>query len=306
MNNESLAELAGVSKRYGKVVALDGMELQVRPAELLAVLGPNGAGKSTAISLMLGLQMPDAGTARLFSQSPLNLASRRHIGVMMQEVALPPELRVREHVDLVASYYPDPMTAEDALRLTRTLPLAARPYGKLSNGQKRQVQFAIAVVGRPKLLFLDEPTVGLDLAAREMMWSRLRELVRQGASIVLTTHYLEEAEALADRVVVLAKGRTIASGTVNQLRSLVGRKRITCETSLPPELVAAWPEVQTVIRDRARLHITASNSDAVVKRLAMADGNFLDLEVHRAGLAEAFTELTQAEPQSELTQEVAS
>jgi ABC-2 type transport system ATP-binding protein len=306
MNNESLAELSGVSKRYGKVVALDGMELQVRPAELLAVLGPNGAGKSTAISLMLGLQTPDAGTARLFSQSPLNLASRRHIGVMMQEVALPPELRVREHVDLVASYYPDPMTAEDALRLTRTLPLAARPYGKLSNGQKRQVQFAIAVVGRPKLLFLDEPTVGLDLAAREMMWSRLRELVRQGASIVLTTHYLEEAEALADRVVVLAKGHTIASGTVNQLRSLVGRKRITCETSLPPELVAAWPEVQTVIRDRARLHITASNSDAVVKRLAMADGNFLDLEVHRAGLAEAFTELTQAEPQSELTREVAS
>lgn len=306
MNNESLAELSGVSKRYGKVVALDGMELQVRPAELLAVLGPNGAGKSTAISLMLGLQTPDAGTARLFSQSPLNLASRRHIGVMMQEVALPPELRVREHVDLVASYYPDPMTAEDALRLTRTLPLAARPYGKLSNGQKRQVQFAIAVVGRPKLLFLDEPTVGLDLPSREMMWSMLRALVRQGASIVLTTHYLEEAEALADRVVVLAKGHTIASGTVNQLRSLVGRKRITCETSLPPELVASWPEVQTVIRDRARLHITASNSDAVVKRLAMADGNFLDLEVHRAGLAEAFTELTQAEPQSELTQEVAS
>jgi ABC-2 type transport system ATP-binding protein len=306
MNNESLAELSGVSKRYGKVVALDGMELQVRPAELLAVLGPNGAGKSTAISLMLGLQTPDAGSARLFSQSPLNLASRRHIGVMMQEVALPPELRVREHVDLVASYYPDPMTAEDALRLTRTLPLAARPYGKLSNGQKRQVQFAIAVVGRPKLLFLDEPTVGLDLPSREMMWSMLRELVRQGASIVLTTHYLEEAEALADRVVVLAKGHTIASGTVNQLRSLVGRKRITCETSLPPELVASWPEVQTVIRDRARLHITASNSDAVVKRLAMADGNFLDLEVHRAGLAEAFTELTQAEPQSELTQEVAS
>jgi ABC-2 type transport system ATP-binding protein len=306
MNIESLAELSGVSKRYGKVVALDGMELQVRPAELLAVLGPNGAGKSTAISLMLGLQTPDAGTARLFSQSPLNLASRRHIGVMMQEVALPPELRVREHVDLVASYYPDPMTAEDALRLTRTLPLAARPYGKLSNGQKRQVQFAMAVVGRPKLLFLDEPTVGLDLPSREMMWSMLRELVRQGASIVLTTHYLEEAEALADRVVVLAKGHTIASGTVSQLRSLVGRKRITCETSLPPELVAAWPEVQTVIRDRARLHITASNSDAVVKRLAMADGNFLDLEVHRAGLAEAFTELTQAEPQSELTQEVAS
>ena len=294
MNNELLAELSGVSKRFGKVVALDGMELQVRPAELLAVLGPNGAGKSTAISLLLGLQNPDAGTARLFGQSPLDIASRRHIGVMMQEVALAPELRVREQVDLVASYYPNPLTADDALRLTRTMPLAARPYGKLSNGQKRQVQFAMAVVGRPKLLFLDEPTVGLDLAAREMMWAMLRELVRDGASIVLTTHYLEEAEALADRVVVLAKGRTIASGTVNQLRSLVGRKRITCATTLTSELVAAWPEVQTVSRDRARLHITASNADAVVKRLAMADGNFQELEVHNAGLAEAFTELTQA------------
>ena len=230
----------------------------------------------------------------------------------MQEVVLAPELRVREHIDLVASYYPNPKTADDALRLTRTTPLAARPYGKLSNGQKRQVQFAMAVVGSPKLLFLDEPTVGLDLPAREMMWAMLRELVRQGASIVLTTHYLEEAEALADRVVVLAKGRTIASGTVNELRSLVGRKRVTCATSLTPEQVAAWPEVQTVSRDRARLNITASNADAVVKRLAVADGNFQDLEVHHAGLAEAFTELTQADrtqpelAQSEITEEVAS
>src|SRR5580700_3650885 len=293
MNNESLAELSGVSKRYGKVVALDGMELQVRPAELLAVLGPNGAGKSTAISLMLGLQTPDAGTARLFSQSPLNLASRRHIGVMMQEVALPPELRVREHVDLVASYYPDPMTAEDALRLTRTLPLAARPYGKLSNGQKRQVQFAIAVVGRPKLLFLDEPTVGLDLAAREMMWSRLRELVRQGASIVLTTHYLEEAEALADRVVVLAKGHTIASGTVGEIRAVVGRKRISCVTALAAGEVGSWPGVDSVDRDRHRLHIPASNAEVVVRRLLASDDGLEELEVRRAGLAEAFTELTQ-------------
>ena len=298
MNTNYLAELSGVSKRFDKVVALDGLELQVRPAELLAVLGPNGAGKSTAISLLLGLQRPDAGTARLFGQSPLNIASRRHIGVMMQEVTLAPELRVWEQIDLVASYYPDALSADDAMKMTRTTSLASRPYGKLSNGQKRQVQFAMAVVGRPKLLFLDEPTVGLDLPSREMMWAMLRELVREGASIVLTTHYLEEAEALADRVVVLAKGRTIASGTVNELRSLVGRKRITCATSLTVELVAAWPEVQTVSRDRGRLHITASNSDTVVKRLAIADGDFQDLEVHNAGLAEAFTELTQ-------TQEVA-
>jgi ABC-type multidrug transport system ATPase subunit len=185
--------------------------------------------------------------------------------------------------------------------------LADRRYGKLSNGQKRQVQFAMAVVGRPKLLFLDEPTVGLDLSAREMMWAMLRDLVREGASIVLTTHYLEEAEALADRVVVLAKGRTIAAGTVNDLRALVGHKRIACATFLTPELVAAWPGVQTVSRDRGRLVITANNADLIVKRLVVADADFQELEVHSAGLAEAFTELTQTEPiPTEMTEEVAS
>jgi ABC-2 type transport system ATP-binding protein len=267
--------------------------LQVRPAELLAVLGPNGAGKSTAISLMLGLQRPDSGSARLFGQSPLDIASRRQIGVMMQEVTLAPELRVREQIALVASYYPDPLRVDDALKMTRTTPLASRPYGKLSSGQKRQVQFAMAVVGRPKLLFLDEPTVGLDLPSREIMWAMLRELVREGASIVLTTHYLEEAEALSDRVVVLAKGRPIAMGTVNELRALVGRKRISCATSVSADMVAAWPGVQTVTQDRGRLHITATNAEVVVKKLVASDADFQELEVHSAGLAEAFTELTQ-------------
>jgi ABC-2 type transport system ATP-binding protein len=293
MNNDCLAELSGVSKRFGGVVALDGIDLQVRPGELLAVLGPNGAGKSTAISLLLGLQQPDQGTARLFGQSPLMIEARRSIGVMMQEVALAPELRVREQLELVASYYPDSLSPDAAMDTTHTTSLGKRPYGKLSSGQKRQVQFAMAVVGRPKLLFLDEPTVGLDLPSRENMWAMLRELVHEGASIVLTTHYLEEAEALADRVVVLAKGRAIAAGTVNELRALVGRKRITCATSLTVELVAAWPGVQTVTRDRGRLQITASDAEIVVKKLVAADADFHELEVHTAGLAEAFTELTQ-------------
>ena len=307
MNNDYLAELLGVSKRFGKVVALDGLNLQVRPGELLAVLGPNGAGKSTAISLLLGLQQPDAGTARLFGCSPLSLEARRSVGVMMQEAALAQELRVREQLELVASYYPDPLTPDAAMQMTKTTALANRPYGKLSGGQKRQVQFAIAVVGRPRLLFLDEPTVGLDVQARTLMWAMLRQLVRDGASIVLTTHYLEEAESLADRVVVLAKGRTIASGTVNEIRAVVGHKRVSCSTTLAPELIGAWPGVQSVSIDRGRLHIAASDADAVVKRLALADANFQDLEVHSAGLAEAFTELTQTEfTQTEQLQEMAS
>jgi len=293
MNHECLAELAGVSKRFGKTVALDGLDLQIRPGELFALLGQNGAGKTTAISLLLGLEKPDAGTAFLFGLSPLEVEARRKIGVMMQEAALVPELNVREQVELVASYYPDPMTPATAMQLTHTESLADRPYGKLSGGQKRQVQFALAICGRPKLLFLDEPTVGLDIQSRELMWFTLRKLVSEGASIVLTTHYLEEAEALADRVAVLAKGRVIAAGTVNEMRALVVKKQISCSSSLSVDEIRTWREVQSARRDHKGLQITAGNVEAVVRRLLDEDEDLQDLEIHRAGLAQIFTELTQ-------------
>jgi len=293
MNNDCLAELSGVSKRFGKLVALDGLDLKVRRGELLAVLGPNGAGKTTAISLLLGLRQPDKGTVRLFGRPPLSVEARRQVGVMMQEVTLAPELRVREQIDLFASYYPDPMKVDAAMEMTDTMALRDRPYGKLSSGQKRQAQFAMAICGRPRLLFLDEPTVGLDIRARELMWATLRQLVEDGCSIVLTTHYLEEAESLADRVAVLAQGRMVAFGTVSEIRAHVVRKRISCATTLTAEEVATWPEVQSASRDQQRLHITASHAETVVRRLLAADEELEELEVHRAGLAEAFTELTQ-------------
>ena len=293
MKHECLAELIRVSKHFGKIVALDGLDLQIRAGELFALLGQNGAGKTTAISLLLGQQQPDAGTAVLFGRSPLEIEARRKIGVMMQEAALVPELRVREQIEIVASYYLDPMMPAAAMQLTHTESLASRPYGKLSGGQKRQVQFALAICGRPKLLFLDEPTVGLDIQSRELMWSTLRRLVSEGASIVLTTHYLEEAEALADRVTVLAKGRVIASGTVNEMRALVVRKEISCSSSLSVEHIRTWKEVQSVRRDHQGLHITAGSVEAVVRRLLDEDEDLQDLEIHRAGLAQTFTELTQ-------------
>jgi ABC-type multidrug transport system ATPase subunit len=242
------------------------------------------------------LQQPDAGAARLFGQPPRALAARRRTGVMMQEVYLAPELRVREQVDLVASYYPAPLDVDAVLEKTRVAPLARRPYGKLSGGQKRQVQLAMAVVGRPDLLFLDEPTVGLDPQARELLWTTLRELVDQGASIVLTTHYLEEAEALADRVAVLGKGRLIASGSVSEVRALVARQRITCSTALSVEEIAAWPGVEDVSRDQHGLHVTTREAETVARRLLAADPDLTRLEVRRAGLAEAFAELTQENP----------
>jgi ABC-type multidrug transport system ATPase subunit len=288
-----LATLSNVFKRYDKTVALDGLSLDIRKGELLAVLGPNGAGKSTAISLLLGLQEPDAGSVHLFGFPPARLEGRQQVGIMMQEVTLAPEMRVRELIDLTATYYPAPLTVQETLELTHTASLADRPYGKLSAGQKRQVQFALAVCGHPALLFLDEPTVGLDVQAREMLWSTLRTLVAQGSSIVLTTHYLEEAEALAHRVAVLARGRLIATGSVDDMRALVGRRRIRCRTRLMPDEVRAWPGVISASLAEGYLQVVSVDADAVVRRLLRTDDEARDLEVQRAGLAEAFTELTQ-------------
>lgn len=288
-----LARLNGARKRYGDTVALDGLDLEVRPGELLAVLGPNGAGKSTAIGLLLGLHRADSGEASLFGRSPHDLTARRGVGVMMQEVALADALRVREHIAMTQAYYPDPLTLDEAVAVAGVQKIADRPYAKLSGGQKRQAQFALAICGRPRLLFLDEPTTGLDLISRENMWATLRRLVAGGTSIVLTTHYIEEAEALADRVVVMAKGRAIADGTVAEMRAVVLRKRIGCATGLDLAAIEAWPEVTTASRDGAQVSITTPDAEAVVRRLLAADPALADLEVRRAGLSEAFAELTQ-------------
>jgi ABC-type multidrug transport system ATPase subunit/peptidoglycan/LPS O-acetylase OafA/YrhL len=289
---EPLAQLIGARKSYGKSQALDGVAIDVRRGELLALLGPNGAGKSTAISLWLGLLQADGGQVRLMGRSPLEVESRREIGVMMQEVALEPLLSVRELVELAASYYPRPLSVQETLELTGTTGLAGQRYAKLSAGQKRQAQFAMAVVGQPKLLFLDEPTVGLDVQAREHMWRAIRRLIAGGCSVVLTTHYLEEAEALADRVVVLAKGRVIASGSITEIRSIVSRTHISCTGALTAQDVRRWPGVLDATQDAHKLMITAVDAESVVRRLLAADASVRQLEVRQADLADAFTELT--------------
>lgn len=287
-----VAALAGVTKRYGETMALDGVDLEVKPGELLALLGPNGAGKSTAISIWLGLLEPDAGSAQLMGWSPLEPASRLEVGIMLQEVNLPGHLRARELIELTASYYRDPLSVDETLALTQTQALAQRRYTKLSSGQKRQVQFAVAVCGRPRLLFLDEPTVGLDVKARQTMWRTIRGLLDGGCSIVLTTHYLEEAEALADRVAVLAGGRLVAEGTVEEMRALVARKRISCHSGIEIGEVKRWPGVVDAVRDAAGLKITACDAEGVVRCLLAADESLTRLEVTQATLTEAFTELT--------------
>lgn len=296
---DAVARLHGVVKRYGHLVALDGVDLVLRRGELLAVLGPNGAGKSTSISLLLGLIRPDGGRAELFGMDPQQIDARRRIGVMLQSAMLPPTLHVGELLRLVASYYPNPRPLKESAALAGIDDLLNRPYGKLSGGQQRRVQFALALCGRPELVFLDEPTVGMDIDARRKLWSAMRNLVAEGCSVVLTTHYLEEAEALAQRVVVMAKGRVLSEGSVDALRAHVPLARIRCATDLDAAAVSTWPLVNAAQREGDRLTIHTSEPENVLRRLLDADASLSALEVQRAGLAEAFTELTRDDEQQE-------
>ncbi|GAB2567302.1 ABC transporter ATP-binding protein [Dyella jejuensis] len=292
-SSDVVARLSGAVKRYGQLTALDGVDLVLHRGELLAVLGPNGAGKSTSIGLLLGLIRPEGGRAELFGLDPQHLDARRRIGVMLQSAMLPLTLRVGELLRLVASYYPNPRPLEESATLAGVADLLKRPYGKLSGGQQRRVQFALALCGRPELVFLDEPTVGMDIDARQKLWAAMRILVAEGCSVVLTTHYLEEAEALAQRVVVMGKGRVLSEGSVDDLRSQVAHTRIRCITDLDAATIAGWPNVVSVEREGARLRISTAEAEYVLRRMLDADPTLRELEVQRAGLAEAFIELTQ-------------
>lgn len=287
-----LGQLQAAQKSYGKVRALAAVDLEVRAGQLLALLGPNGAGKTTAIALLLGLQRADAGQATLFGLEPRRLAARRRVGVMLQSAGIQEALKVRELLALTRSYYPDPRSVADCIVLAGLDGLMERRYGQLSGGQQRRVQFALAICGRPQLLFLDEPTTGLDIEARQGLWKAIRELVAQGCAVLLTTHYLEEAEALADRVVVIDGGCIVAQGSVQEIRAHVAQRRIRCVSSLLPEAIAQWPGVRDAQWQGDRLEIVADLAEPIVYRLLVEDPGLSELEVQRAGLAEAFVELT--------------
>ena len=330
-----VAGLADVSKRYGANVALDRVSLGIGRGQVTALLGPNGAGKTTAVALLLGLAGADEGRVELFGQSPQVLGARRRIGVMLQSAGLVETLRVRELVELTSSYYPRPRGLSEVAELAGIGELLRKPYGALSGGQQRRVQFALAVCGRPELLFLDEPTTGLDIEARETLWTVVRGLVAEGCAVLLTTHYLEEAEALAHRVAVLARGRIVAEGTVDEIRAIGVRKRIRCVSALSVEEVRGWEGVEVVMDDapgaveaesqatsvdvggaaargraasldvgggvgygKRRLEISAVVAEPIVRRLLESDPELSELEVARAGLAEAFMQITKEGPMS--------
>jgi len=286
------AELRGVVKRYGPVTALAGVDLSVQPGEVVALLGPNGAGKTTAVQLLLGLGRPGEGTARLFGRDPREVAARRRIGAMLQVSKVPETLKVREHIDLVSSYYPRPLPLPEILAAAGISGLENRLFGKLSGGQRQRVLFALALCGDPDLLFLDEPTVGLDVEARRGFWDHIRAKAGEGRTVLLTTHYLEEADALADRIILLHQGRILAEGTPAEIKARVGGRVVRCRTRIPVEEVAFLPGVREARRRGEDLEIFTQTAEAVLRELLARDAGLSGLEVRGAGLEDAFLALT--------------
>ena len=289
------AMLAGVSKSYGSIPALRNVSFSIQPGELVALLGPNGAGKTTAVKLLLGLLAPTSGTARVFGADPRDAANRARTGAMLQIARVPETLRVREHIDLFSSYYPAPMPYHDVIDAAGLHAVEERKFGDLSGGQRQRLLFALAICGDPDLLILDEPTVGLDIEARRGMWAQIRALLARGKSVLLTTHYLEEADALADRVIVIDRGTIIAEGTTSEIKQQAAGKRIRCRTSLSIDEARAIPFVATVDADGGSLLIGTPASDVVLRELLTRDPSLSGIEITNAGLEEAFLALTGSE-----------
>jgi ABC-2 type transport system ATP-binding protein len=291
-----IAVLESVTRRYGDVVALDDVTLAVEPGRVTSILGPNGAGKTTAVKLMLGLIRPTEGRVRLLDGAPADPRSRMRAGAMLQVAGLPDTLRVHELVRLFQSYYPRPLPYGRVVELTGLDGFEERLVGKLSGGQKQRVAFALALCGDPDVLFLDEPTAGLDVETRRRFWSGVRELVDDARTVVLTTHYLEEADALSDRIVVFQRGRIRADGTPHQIKAQAAARRIRCITALRPGDIARLPEVRAARYDKAAVEVLTNHAEAVVRQLLERDPGLRELEITGAGIEDAFLALMTEEP----------
>ncbi len=287
-----IATVNGACKSHGKVRALDGVDLDLYPREVLALLGPNGAGKTTLVNLLLGLAPADRGEVAVFGRAPHELAVRRKVGAMLQISGVPPTLKVREHLELGASYYPRPFPLPELLALAGLEELADRQFGQLSGGQKQRVLFALGICGRPSLLFLDEPTVGLDVDGRRALWRSIEALVADGATVLLTTHYLEEAERLAHRVAVLDQGRIVALGSPAEIQGRVAGRKVICRTRLSAAEIAGLPGAGEIEELAGRVEIASRDAESLLRALFARDPGLAELEVRPLGLEEAIRSIT--------------
>lgn len=282
-------ELSNVSKRFGEVQALQEVSFTINAGEVVAMLGPNGAGKTTSISIMLGTRLPNAGKALLFGMQPRDLRARRRIGVMLQESGVPGMLKVEEIVELFGSYYPAPLPATQAIAMAGLQEKAKSLVKDLSGGQRQRLYFALAVCGNPDVLFLDEPTVGMDVEGRRRFIEEIGNLATLGRTVVLTTHYLEEADQLARRVIVIDRGRIIADSTPAEIKSRVAGKRITFTTTqqLPEGLPLTGLRVEGT-----RVRLLTNEPESVLRELFSRGIEMQQLEVSGADLEEAFVAMT--------------
>ncbi len=288
----TVAKLHGVTKRYGQTTALDNFSMELRAGEVVALLGPNGAGKTTAVRLLLGLISPNAGSVRVLGRDPRDDDARTKIGAMLQVSRVPEMLRVREHIDLFRTYYPNPLPVETVVRAARLEGIEDKMFGKLSGGQKQRALFGLALCGNPDLIFLDEPTVGLDIESRRAMWDHVRALSAAGKTVLLTTHYLEEADMLASRIIVINKGKLLCEGTAAEIKNRVSGRKIRCITQLDPEFLRTLPSVAEVQQDREAVVILAEQPEKVIREMLLRDETLHGLEISAAALEDAFLALT--------------
>lgn len=288
-----------VTRRFGDVVALNDVSLDIAPGELVGILGPNGAGKSTLLSLVSGQRKPDAGTVRLNGLDPRTAAARACLGLTPQETGLPATLKVREVVAFIGGHYPDPIPTGELLERFGLTDLADRQTGGMSGGQRRRLGVALSLVGRPAIVLLDEPTTGLDVSARQVLWQAIREYHADGGTVLLTSHYLEEVQALAERVVVIDQGVVRADDTMTAILAKVAVRRIVLHTTAltdPADLTARFRGVSQVRHEGDRFELLTPDADGFVRDLVTSGLSFQDLEVRGASLEEAFEQLVAHRP----------
>jgi ABC-2 type transport system ATP-binding protein len=307
MTSTTLTTTAGIrleslTKSYGTVRAVNGIDLVIAPGETVALLGPNGAGKSTTIDMVLGLAKPDTGSVQVFGMTPAEAVRAGAIGAMLQTGQLLRDLNVRELIAMMASLYPNPMGVDEVLGVTGIEDIADRRTQKLSGGQTQRVRSAIALVSNPDLLILDEPTVAMDVEVRREFWTSMREFAARGKTVVFATHYLEEADSYADRIVLMARGRIVADGPATEIKATVGLHTIRATLpDVPIAALAALPGVQSGERRGEAVVLHCTDSDAAIRVLLRDFPAANDIEIAGAGLEEAFLLLTGDDKSEELS-----